>query len=120
MLGYPLLKLWRRIESHYHPQELAVEPEDECPVRSAQPDRTFGNSFEHRVKIERRAADNFEHISGHRLLLQRLFKLVEQPRVLDGDDRLSGKVLNRSDLFVGKRTNFLAVNGEHTNQLALL
>ena len=48
------------------------------------------------------------------LLLQRfgeivgaLAQLVEQPRVLDGDDGLRGKVLNQLNLLVGERAHFL-------------
>jgi Ni,Fe-hydrogenase III small subunit len=68
------------------------------------------------VKIEGRAADNFEHIGGRRLLLQRLFKLVEQPRVLDGNDSLSGEVLDQPDLLVGEGTDFLAGQEEGADQ----
>ena len=37
-----------------------------------------------------------------------LAQFVEQPRVLDGDDRLGGEVLDQFDLLVGERANFLA------------
>ncbi len=33
-----------------------------------------------------------------------LAQLVEQPRVLDGDDGLRGEVLHQLDLLVGERT----------------
>ena len=36
-------------------------------------------------------------------------QFIEQPRVLDGDDGLSGEVLHQLDLLFGKGTNFLAV-----------
>ena len=44
-------------------------------------------------KIESRAADDLEHVGGGGLLLQRFPQLVEQPRVLDGDDGLRGEAL---------------------------
>ena len=47
-------------------------------------------------------------------------KLVEQSRILDGDDRLSGEVLHQLDLLVGEGANFLAVDGERANQFVLL
>ena len=47
-------------------------------------------------------------------------QLVEQPRVLDGDDGLGGEVRDQLDLLVGKGTDFLAVNGERTDQFVLL
>ena len=39
----------------------------------------------------------------------RALQLVEQPRILDGDDRLGGEVLDQFDLLVGEGTNLLAV-----------
>ena len=53
------------------------------------------------LQIERRAADDLEHVGGRGLLLQRfgeivgaLAQFVEQPRVLDGDTAWSAKVLS--------------------------
>ena len=43
---------------------------------------------EHRLQIEGRAADDLEHVGGGGLLLQRFAQLVEQARILDGDDGL--------------------------------
>ena len=69
----------------------------------------------------------FEHLCSRSLLLQRLAQivralpqLVEQPRVLDGNDSLGSEVLDQLDLLVGERTHFLAVNGDRANQLAVL
>ena len=53
----------------------------------------FSKRIEHGLQIERRAADDLEHVGGGGLLLQRLPQFVEQPRVLDGDDGLGGEVL---------------------------
>ena len=50
-------------------------------------------------------------------MLQRFAQLVEQPRVLDGDDGLGGEVVDQLDLLVGEGTNFLAVYGECTDQV---
>ena len=46
-------------------------------------------------------------------------QLVEQPSVLDGDDGLGSEVRDQRDLLVGKRTDFLAENGERTDQFVL-
>ena len=35
-----------------------------------------------------------------------LIEFLEQPHVLDGDDRLSSKGLEQSDLFLGERADF--------------
>ena len=40
----------------------------------------------------------------------RFAQLVEQSRVLDGDDGLGGEVRDQRDLLFGEGTNFLAVN----------
>ena len=68
-----------------------------------------------------------QHLGGRGLLLQRLgeivgalAQLVEQPRVLDGDDGLRGEVLHQLDLLVGERPDFLAVDGDSADQLVVL
>src|SRR5262249_23037670 len=38
----------------------------------------FNECLQHRLEIEGRAADNFQHVGGGGLLLQRLSQLVEQ------------------------------------------
>ena len=53
--------------------------------------------IEHRLQIARRGTDNRQHIGGSGLLLQVDFaQFVEQPRVLDGDHGLVGKVVTRA------------------------
>ena len=54
------------------------------------------------------------------MLLERFTQLVEQARVLDGDDCLVGKVLHKFDLLVGEGANLLTINSKHTDQLVLL
>ena len=64
--------------------------------------------IEHRLQIEGRAADDLEHVGGGGLLLQQtLAQLVEQPRVLDGDDGLGCEVRDQLDLLVGERTHLM-------------
>ena len=76
-------------------------------VGLAQPRRRFDQRIEHGLQIERRAADDLEHVGGGGLLLQRFAQLVEQPRVLDGDDGLGGEVLTSSIcLSVNGRTSW--------------
>ena len=71
--------------------------------------------------------DDPQHLGGRGLLLQRLgqivgalAQLVEQPRVLDGDDGLGGEVRDQLDLLVGERPNFLAVDDDRADQLVVL
>ena len=49
-----------------------------------------------------------------------LAQLVQQPRVLDGDDRLGREVLHQLDLLVGKWPHLLAVDIEAADQLIVL
>ena len=81
------------------------------------------HGLQNRLKIAGGAADDLKHLRRCRLLLQgfcevggafgevrgALTQFVEQPRVLDGDDRLGGEVRYQCDLLFGKGANFLAV-----------
>src|SRR5215831_2592741 len=89
-------------------------------IRLAQPRGRLDQRVEHGRQMERRAADDLEHVSGGGLLLQRFPQLVEQARILDGDNGLAGEISNKVNLLLGERTDLLAVNAERTNQLVLL
>src|SRR5262249_49814148 len=59
------------------------------------------NGLKHWLQFGRRRTDDLKDLRGRGLLLQRfreivgaLAQLIEQPRVLDGDDGLSGKILD--------------------------
>src|SRR5262245_44231334 len=103
-------KFWRRIIGDNTPHHLAIEAEYKSPIGSTKPYRTFGNGFEDRLQIERRPTDDLEHIGGGGLLLERFAQLVEQPRVLDGDDGLGREVLDQFNLLFGERPHLLAVH----------
>ena len=60
-----------------------------------------------------------EHIGSGRLLLKGFAKLIEQARVLDGDDGLRCEVFDQLNLFVGERTDLLAINGNGANEFRL-
>ena len=47
-------------------------------------------------------------------------QLVEQPRVLDGDDGLAGEARQQLDLLVGERPHLLAIDGDRADQLVSL
>src|SRR6516225_5506846 len=96
--------------------DLAVKPHHEGKLSATQPDRAFCDRIEHWLNIGRRTRNDAEYSRRRRLLLQRLSELIEQPRVLDGDDGLRSKVLHQFDLLVGERANFLAKDGEGTDQ----
>src|ERR1700719_2902831 len=90
--------------------DLAIKPNHERKLTAAQPDSTLCYRIEYRLYVCRRAGDNPQHFGSCRLLLQRLPQLIEQPRVLDGDDGLGGEVLYQRDLLVGEGTDFLPIN----------
>src|SRR5260370_40488491 len=65
-------------------------------------------------------ADNVEHVSSSRLLLQGFAQLVQQTGILDGDDGLACEIAHQRDLLVGKRSDLLAVDGDCAVQFGLL
>src|SRR5262249_16630384 len=71
--------------------------------------------FEHRLQIERRAADDLEHVGSGGLLLGGLAGFVKQARVPYGDHRLRSEVLDQRDLLVGKWPHFLAVDDDRAD-----
>ena len=73
-------------ESQHH----VIDPTNPCGA--------LDNGVEHRLHVRRRAADDAEHLGRCGLMLQRfaqfrvaLLEFLEQPHVLDGDDRLVGE-----------------------------
>src|SRR5260370_12268581 len=76
---------------------------DRSRVRFAETRCRLNKRVQNGLQIEGRAADDLEHIGGGGLLLQRFPQLVEQARVLDGNDGLIGKGLEKRDLLISKR-----------------
>ena len=96
-------------------------------VRVAQAGRRFHEGIEHGLQIERRAADDLEHVGCRGLLLKRLAQIVgalaqllEQSRVLDGDDGLLGEILDQRDLLAGERLHLFAEDRDCADQLVFL
>jgi hypothetical protein len=98
----------------------ASRPPDVGDIRVAQPRRRFDQRVEHHLQVEGRATDHLEHVGGGGLPLQRLAQLVEQPRVLDGDDGLLGEVADQLDLLIGEGAHLLPVDVDVADQLAFL
>ena len=74
---------------------------------------------EHRLGIGHRGADHAENLGGGFLLLQRLARLGDEPRVLHRDDRLRREVLQQRDLLIGERPNFSAINSKSAERDAV-
>ena len=96
----------------------------DCPENpiepAAQPDRLFKDDIEYRGEVTRRGIDDLQYLGGRGLLLQRLARLSDQPRVLHRDDCLCGEIFQKSDLLVGKRANLLAVDGKSSEHRLVL
>src|SRR5262249_46963479 len=83
---YELPELRRHVRARGRAQKFTVEQEEERPLGLAYPDGVLNQCVEDGLKLERRAADDLEHVGGGGLLLQRFAQLVEQARVLNRDD----------------------------------
>src|SRR5262245_54923657 len=111
-------------------RQVAVRCDSPVAIAFVQPQRAVAgfaklgrlrqHRAEYRIERARRTGDHLEHIGGRGLLLQRLAQLAEQPRVLDGDHALGGKVLDQLDLLVGKGTHLLPVDRHRTEQFVFL
>src|SRR3974377_1900719 len=101
----------------------ALRPVNRCAVRITQARSRLDQRIQHRLKVESRAADDFEDIGSGCLLLQRfgevvsaLAQLVEQPGVLDRDDGLSGENLYQFNLLVQEWAYPLAIQNNATRK----
>src|SRR5262249_61136265 len=90
------------------------------PVGLAQPCRRLDQRIEHRLKIERRAADDLKHIGCGGLLLERLTQFILQPNVLDRGDGLGREILHQSYLLFRGRPHLLPVNADDASQTLFL
>src|SRR5260370_17013603 len=79
-------------------EKVALTKEKSAQIGSAQFGCRTRERVHHRIEVERRTADDLEHVGGRGLLLQRLreiagfcLPLFEQLRVLNGDGRLVGE-----------------------------
>jgi hypothetical protein len=94
----------------------AVVPEHGANRTPAQQHRVPGNRLEDGLDIRRRGADRPQDVARRRLLLERLLGLVEQPDVLDGDDRLGGKSLEEGHLPVREGLRLGAPEPDRANR----
>ena len=62
---------------------------------------------------------DFAHLVGDALfkLSVQLVEIIEQPRILNGDDCLRGKILHQLNLLLGKWSDLLAHNTDCTDEL---
>ena len=82
----------------------------------AQPQRLFQHRIEHRREVAGRGIDDLQHLGGRGLLLQRLARLGDEPRVLHRDDRLRREILQQRDLLIGERPHLVAMDRDDAEQ----
>jgi hypothetical protein len=87
-------------------------------VRAGEPRRVLDQNLEHRIQVERRAADRLQHLARRRLPLERFLRLVEEAHVLDRDRCLVGESLKQPDLVVRKGADFVPVDSDHPENLS--
>ena len=102
------------------------EPQD-TELGAADANRILQHGLEHGLQLAGRGRDDLQHLRGRGLLLQRLgeivgapAQLVEQPRVLDGDDGLVSEAADQFNLAVSEWPHLLAVDDEGPHELVLL
>src|SRR5262249_41891254 len=100
-----------------HPEFFTFSEHQHPKFRLADSRGVFQYRFKHWVEVASRRADNLQHFRSRGLLVQRfaqvigaLAQLVEQPRVLDGDDGLRSEVSDQFNLLVGEWAHFLTVD----------
>src|SRR5215472_15784369 len=109
-----------------HRERAVLIQVERTEVRFAKAGRICQHTFKYRRKFTWRTRYDAQHLRRRRLLLQRfgelgraLAQFVEQPRVLDGDDRLSGEVLHQRDLFISKWAHLLTTDANTADSLLI-
>ena len=107
-------------------EDLPVANANRAAISAAEFDCRGNQCAEHRLQIERRSADDLQHLGGRGLQLQRLrqiararLHLVEQAHVLDRDDGLVGEGLDKRDLPVGEAARLRTRQGDHADHFAV-
>src|SRR6516165_9622594 len=80
----------------------------------------LGDRIERALTVLWCAGDDTENVSRRRLTVEAFTQFIQQPRVLDGDDGLSGEILHRRNMLVSERADFLSVDDDGADQLIVL
>src|SRR5262245_16498175 len=71
------------------------------------------------MEVRRRTSDHTQDFTRRGLLLQRFLEFLEQPHILDGDNRLVGEGPEQRNLIVREWPNLKATNEDYTESNAL-
>jgi hypothetical protein len=92
-------------------EDVALQAKDRGIRRTAEARCALGQDVHHGLDVGRRTRYDLQDLARRRLLLQRLFRLVEEAHVLDGDDRLGGEGLEQRDVLGRERLRLASADG---------
>src|SRR5262249_8508845 len=101
-------------------ESITLTEEKRAEFGLANPSCTIQHGLKHWLQFAGRRTDDAQHFRRRRLLVERFAQFVQQPRVLDGDDRLGGEVRYKRDLLFSKWCHLLAINSDCTYELIVL
>src|SRR5262249_35229791 len=116
MLVDPLLELGGKPEIRCEPIARALAAKNECLFRFTETCGRLRQRIKHGFEIEGRATDDLEHVGRGGLLLEGLAQLVEQARVLDGDDGLIREGLDQRELLGSEGSNLRPPHRNRANE----
>jgi hypothetical protein len=99
---------------------VAVAAKDDGVECLAQPSGAFRQRVEHRLDVRRRATDDAQNLARRRLLFESVLRLLEDPRVLEGDDGLVGEGVQEGDLAVRKGPGSKPSDGDGADHVPVL
>ena len=84
------------------------------------PGGIFCNHIQHWLNIRRRTGNHAENLARRSLLFQRFLEFVEQPYVLDRNDRLIGKCFEKLDLHRREGAHLDATGAQPSDNFSVL
>ncbi len=104
------------------PSVASISPSNDDVTHRLRPEPRgiLRDDIQYRLNIGRRAGDNTQDFTGRGLLLQRFFKFLKQPHVLDGDHGLVSEGFEELDLRWGEGAHFDATRIQCSNEFPLL
>src|SRR5262249_12985478 len=118
--------LWWEVATRYEVLTFAIKPVRVSPCTITEAYCTVDDCVENWLHISRGLADHAQDLARRRLLLQQLaqvavprLQLLEQPHVLDRDDRLVGEGLQERKVAVGEPAWLQSRDSNHTDRYVI-